>query len=95
MKKGPSASFNNLVVIIGVIRDVSARLQAGGDKISTYVEDINRLLTLAISSNIAKATSEIVRFSKMPDESEVQFVDVVYLKAVRCGIAYPDESIEE
>lgn len=96
MKEGPRASFNNLLVSIGVSRDAYARPKKGDDKIGTYVEAVNNLLkSNATNANIAKATSEIGRLSEMRNESAVQFADAVRLKAVRCGNAYPDERIKE
>lgn len=96
MKEGSCARSNNLIVPTRGSRDARVRPEAGGGKIGAYVEAVNPLLKpYATNADIVKATYEISSIQKMPIEPQVEFVDAVRLKPVRCGNTYPDKQIEE
>lgn len=92
----PRASFNNLLVPIGVSIDAYAPPKKAVDKTGTYGHAVSHLLkSYATGASIDKATSDIGQPVSLSDDSAIQFADAVRFKAVRCCSTYPDERIKE
>lgn len=95
-KKGPHASFDNMIAPGGIGRNDYARPRANSHKICAIVKVINHILMLyATNSNIVGSRSGISWLNRMPNESAVQFADVVCLNAVMFESAYLDERTNE
>lgn len=90
------ASSNNLIVLIGISRDVYVQAGAVHYEMSTFVEDVSYLLKwYATKAIISKPMSENRTPKEVYNELTVQFVDAVRLKFVRCGGGHPGVRIKE